>query len=190
MLGRTLTDRFHRPSSPLRVAAVHAKQVSCEQRGLVSTGSGSNLEIDVARVGRIGRDQEAAQFVLDTASLYLGFRDLLLSEGLHFSLTLSQQLFRFLNAGERMPVAVVTLDQRPKFGVFPGQAAIACRVLRCPGFGEQARELFQPLVQAVQPSAKRRVHGPCSSRDFMANMGADETGGRCGMRTGSRSNNS
>ena len=55
----------------LGVTHVHAQQVTREQGGLVTTGTGLHLENDVAAIVRVTRNQQAAQLLLSYLQLLL-----------------------------------------------------------------------------------------------------------------------
>ena len=77
LLACAFADRLHGPSAPLRVAAVHAQQVSREQGGLVAAGAGPNFQIDVARVAGVGRYQKATQQQLEAVPFFFRLFELL-----------------------------------------------------------------------------------------------------------------
>ena len=112
----------------------------------MAPGAGPNLEVDVARVAGVGRNQEAAQLELDTVSLPLRLFELLPGEGLQLRVALAEHLFRFLDAGEGMTIAMVAFHQRAKLGVFASEPAKTHLVICHVGFGEQAGELFESIA--------------------------------------------
>src|SRR5215468_3709855 len=71
-------DDVRLPAAFLRVAAVHAKEVGREQRGLVTPGAGPHLQDGALFIGRILGQQLHAQLVLELAHARLERGQLLL----------------------------------------------------------------------------------------------------------------
>src|SRR6185437_16144004 len=61
MLAGAVAEQLDLPALRLRVACVHAKQIAGEDRGFVPTGSGADLEVDVALVALIAGEQQLQQ---------------------------------------------------------------------------------------------------------------------------------
>jgi hypothetical protein len=67
-----LAEHLHFQPLALRVAAVHAEQVSGEDRGLVAAGAGADFEEHVRRVVRVARQEQRLQPL--TARVQCGLR--------------------------------------------------------------------------------------------------------------------
>ena len=72
--------------------------------------------------------------------------ELLPGEGLQLRVALAEHLFRFLDAGEGMTIAMVAFHQWAKLGVFASEPAKTHLVICHAGFGEQAGELFESIA--------------------------------------------
>ena len=70
-VGAGRRDNLGLPALVLGVTHVHAKQVTREQSGLVTTGTGLHLKNDVTAIVRVTRNQQAAQLLLSYLQLLL-----------------------------------------------------------------------------------------------------------------------
>src|ERR1700704_1738345 len=60
-ISRGFGYHLHLPTLAFRIARIHAEQVTCEERRLVSSGSGTDLEEDIALIVRILRQEQLLQ---------------------------------------------------------------------------------------------------------------------------------
>ena len=80
VLALVLRQRLDPPALALGVARIHAEQVAGEDRRLVATGAGTDLQEHVAAVVGILRQQHALQAVAEGSETAARFGDLLLGE--------------------------------------------------------------------------------------------------------------
>ena len=83
-VGFALAHHFELPALELRVALVHAKEVACEERRLVSAGARTDFKQGAAVVGRVLREHENGEFALDVRQAAPDFDKLVTSHRAQF----------------------------------------------------------------------------------------------------------
>ena len=155
---RALAERLDPPTLALGVARVHAQQVTGEDRGLIAPGTGTDLQIDVADVTRIGGDQHAAQLLLVRLERCDQARGLLGAELAHVGVRIGSERtdrFEFLLMAEESPPK---LGQRGQARVFDGGLPELRRPPLERWLGEGAPELFPALGLHLDAVADRILH--------------------------------
>ena len=111
------------PASILGVFRIHAKQVAREDRGLVAAGPRPNLEINIAVVERVGRNQRFLQVEQQLLALLLERRELLLAHLPDFLVRIGRHFLGGYDVIENALVALERLHDRLDARVFPGEIA-------------------------------------------------------------------
>ena len=139
------------PARELAVAQVHPEQIAREQCGLVPPGAGPYLQVHVARVGRIGGEQQDLQLVLQARPPALRRFDLFLREGAQIRVRPREECARVLDRADRPVVLHEAFDDRAQFGMLSGERPEPGRVGGDLGLGEQCADLDEPLAQPFEP---------------------------------------
>src|SRR5216683_2262690 len=105
-VSRGFGYHLHLPTLALRVARIHAEQVTCEERRFVSSGSGTDLEEDVALIVWILRQEELLQLRFERGEPVAPGLDLTLRVAFHLGIV--EQRLRF---GD-MPLGVAILVEK------------------------------------------------------------------------------
>ena len=115
-------ERLDLPLLLIGETRVHAEEVTCEDGGLVATGTGANLDDDVLVVGRVCRDEHELDVVFERRQLAFDAGDLLLCELLHLGIR-----EHFLGLGQIVEVLHIgtrRLRERTLVGVFLRQSVV------------------------------------------------------------------
>lgn len=122
VLALVLRQRLDPPALALGVARIHAEQVAGEDRRLVATGAGTDLQEHVAAVVGILRQQHALQAVAEGGEAAARFGDLLLGEVAQLRVAVLEQRLGTLEVGLHLAVVAERQDHRFDLGVLAGIA--------------------------------------------------------------------
>ncbi len=137
-----LAHDFHLPVALLGIAAVHAEQVACEQRGLVAADAAANLHDDVPLVVRVFREQQNRELVIELLFLRHEVCELLLNEVAHLVVRLLGKHRLVLgNAARDILVHAEALDDGRELRVLLVHALPAVDVRHHRRVGNQRLEL-------------------------------------------------
>jgi hypothetical protein len=129
-------DDLAAPALRFRIAQIHAQQVAGEQRRLVATGAGADLEVDVATVVRVGRQQQALQLGLGGFEALLERRQLGLRQLAQLGVVASGERARVGERGLEVQILPVGRGGGGELGVLAGQRGVALTVLGQPRVGQ------------------------------------------------------
>ncbi len=137
-----VVEHLDAPALTLRIARVHAEQISTEQRRLITAGAGANLDDDVAVVIGIGGEQNRAQVLVLVVRCRELCLVLLLRHGHHLRIRFRMGHFRRLaRRALRLAPATRGLDNLAQFRLLTRQLLHAVKVLVCVGCAQQRLEL-------------------------------------------------
>jgi len=94
VLTRVLADGFDLPAARFGVAAVHAQQIAGKDGGLIPAGAGADLQINVALIARVARQQQLLQFGATRLEHALHQQHLFLAERTHARICVAAQGLR------------------------------------------------------------------------------------------------
>src|SRR5882672_6595718 len=155
-IARRFGYDLHLPALAFRIARIHAKQIAREERRLVSTGSGADLEENVALIVGVPRQEQLLQLRFErgeplAASLDLAF-------GVAFHLRIGEQLLRLGDMLLGVAILVEKLDNRPELRMLARKLAILVQVARRV-FGRKKRvEVDQPLALLIELCRNTGLH--------------------------------
>src|SRR6266853_2771225 len=109
-VSRGFGYHLHLPTLALRVARIHAEQVTCEERRFVSSGSGTDLEEDVALIVWILRQEELLQLRFERGEPVAPGLDLTLRVAFHLGIV--EQRLRFGDMPLGVAILVEKVDNR------------------------------------------------------------------------------
>jgi len=164
MLAGTLAQHLDLPALALRVARVHAEQVSREDRRLVAAGAGADLEEDVGVVALVLRDQQARELECLRFDAHPDLVQLRLGEGAHVGIAAG----RHLGGRRALCLEAPELGEPRRHGleagVFHRQLAKPALLADHLGVGEQCTHFLEPLGGLFEATADRVLHQSWSSR--------------------------
>src|SRR5262249_35476427 len=140
-VSRALRDDLDLPAVALRVAAVHAEELSREQRRFVAAGAGTDFEENIAIVVGVARQQLPLQFLLYSGKPLPRLPDLAVRELAHGRV--GGHLLRRLDVLLSTRVFPVELDHRRDFSVLPRELAVLVEIRRCVFLSEETRHLLE-----------------------------------------------
>ena len=149
MLAFALRQDFDFPAGVFRVARVHAKQVACEDRRLVTPGSRADFEEHVAVVEGVGRNQRLLQIKQQLLAPILEPREFFLSHLPHFFVGV---LRHFLGGGDIVQDALVFLEgphHRLDARVFPREIAKLVLIGNDVRVGQQAGDFLEAVADGL-----------------------------------------
>src|SRR5882757_2430402 len=155
-ISRGFGYHLHLPTLAFRVARIHAEQVTCEERRLVSSGSGTDLEEDIALIVRILRQEQLLQLRFERDKPLTACLDFAFGVTLH--LRIGEQLLRFGDVLFGIAVSVKQFDDGLELRVLSRESAklfhVTCRVLR----GKQRADVDQPLALLIELCRDAGLH--------------------------------
>ena len=138
---------FDLPAVALGVAAVHAQQIACKQRGFVAACSGAYLDEDVFVVVGIFGQQEFLQFGIERVDF--GFRRFDFFGGKIFHFGVGKHFFGIRQVALRQLIVLEYFDHGRQFGVFARELAVVVHIGRSFGLSEQMRDFFQSVAELL-----------------------------------------
>ena len=140
-------NNFDLPAVALGVAAVHAQQVACKQRGFVAARSGAHFDEDVFVVVGIFGQQQFLQFGIERVDF--GFRrfDFFGGEVFHFGI--GQHFFGIRQVALRQLIVLEHFDHGRQFGVFAREFAVVVHIGRGFGLSEEVGDFFQSVAELL-----------------------------------------
>src|SRR6266849_1880664 len=121
-VSRGFGYHLHLPTLALRVARIHAEQVTCEERRFVSSGSGTDLEEDVALIVWILRQEELLQLRFERGEPVAPGLDLTLRVAFHLGIV--EQRLRFGDMPLGVAILVEKVDNRLELRMLARKLAI------------------------------------------------------------------
>ena len=120
MLSQAFADHLYLPPSQLSITAVHPKQITGKQGGLIATGPCADLEENILVVVGIPGQQQLLQIQFQLFFLPAGLLYLLLGHGAHLCIILGQHLLRSIDIIHRCQVLLETAHHRINLGILLG----------------------------------------------------------------------
>src|SRR5882672_4827777 len=155
-IPRRFGYHLHLPTLALRVARIHTEQVTSEERRFVSSGSGTDLEEDIALIVRILRQEQLLQLRFERGEPLAAGLDFAFGVSLH--LRIGEQLLRFGDVLFGIAVSIEEFDDGLELRVLPREPAklfhVTCRVLR----GKQRADVDQPLALLIELCRDAGLH--------------------------------
>src|SRR6185369_6159506 len=157
-------DRLAAPARALDVARVHAVEIGREERGLVPTGAGADLDDRVAVVERVVREERGLQPRLEIGDAPLESIDLVSGLGRHLGVVNENELARIGELVLGLLKLRRQLDDRLEASVLPTQLGNLVAVAEGVWIGEQPLDLRRPGESVAQQVAEAQGLSSPSSR--------------------------
>ena len=150
MFAFPCTQNLHRPVHGLGIFRVHAEQVTGKNSRFVATGAGADLQVNIAVVVPVRRDQVFLQFELQRILLFAERCQFLLPHLTHFRVPVLGHLF---GRGDVIGQGLVLPEQanhRIQAGVFLRQVTVRILIPDDLRVRQEALELLEALARRFQ----------------------------------------
>src|SRR5713101_1261282 len=160
LIAAGITWRFgynlHLPALAFGIARIHAKEVACEERRLVPSCSGADLEKDVAVIVGVLRQEQLLQLRFERGEpLPAGF-DLAFRVASHFGI--AEQLLRFGDMLLGVAILVEKIDHGPELCMLARKLAKLLQVARCALGGKKRADVLEPLARLIELGRDAGLH--------------------------------
>ena len=163
LAGALAQDLYGEPFG-LRIAGIHAQQVTGENRGLIAPGAGADLQEQVLLIARILRNEQLAQLAFLGADGAFDPDDLLGPQGSHARIGVRQHLARSGQIALQAMVAAEALGEGLEARVLHGQVPKLLGTAGNLGGRKQPADFFEPVGHLLQALADGFLHDGASSR--------------------------
>ena len=152
-------QHFQFPALLFCVTGIHAKQITGEDRRLITAGAGANFQKDIFIVVRVAGQHQQLQFLGKTVLALLRALEFVFGHVAQFRVLFLQHDFGIFDRRQGFFIIVITGHDGTQLCVFLRQATKLVLLANYLRVGEQGIDLFQAFGQMLQFVADGFFHG-------------------------------